>query len=159
MAKLYCGSFAPFPPLIAERFPHSYGPTPEQRHEFCFALVWDLNWSRTEIFASHGQRISALRCRWSESLLLIHGGASTVHQDRLRVRTKNKAKQQVRLNDWFFNNTTLWCVAKSCMFVFRPAGWKWSMQLFHSVKHPTLISAPGWRPQWENYNLPIRLQH
>lgn len=25
---------------------HSYGPTPEQRHHFCFALVWDLNWSR-----------------------------------------------------------------------------------------------------------------
>lgn len=27
------------------RVSHSYGPTPEQRHKFCFALVWDLNCS------------------------------------------------------------------------------------------------------------------
>lgn len=25
--------------LFADRVSHSYGPTPEQRHDFCFALV------------------------------------------------------------------------------------------------------------------------
>lgn len=31
--------------ISADSVSHSYGPTPEQRHDFCFALVWDLNWS------------------------------------------------------------------------------------------------------------------
>lgn len=31
------------------RVSHSYGPTPEQRHDFCFALVWDLNWSGQQL--------------------------------------------------------------------------------------------------------------
>lgn len=31
--------------LPADRVSHSYGPTPEQPHVLCFALVWDLNWS------------------------------------------------------------------------------------------------------------------
>lgn len=30
--------------ILQIRVAHSYGPTPEQRRDFCFALVWDLNW-------------------------------------------------------------------------------------------------------------------
>lgn len=113
------------PEDCADRVSHSYGPTPEQRHDFCFALVWDLNW-RGQTWQQAGVHSVPPVTRCETSCQLFHLSESTNVEWLTPTTAQSQTKFKHKANS-----------AKLTKYVGR-SGFKW-LRWYESVMIPESI--------------------